>query len=293
MNAKQRMILAMIFFGTISLFVKNIPISSGEIALFRAVIATIVIFIYQCISGNRLRLSSIRRDLPALFVSGAMIGFNWILLFQAYRYTTVSIATLSYYFAPVIVMAVSPLLFKESLTPKQLICFLMATVGLVLIIGVNGIGKAGSNITGIGFGISAAVLYASIILTNKSIKNVTGIDRTLIQFVAAILVLIPYVWVTSGIHVQSLPLSGLLSLAVLGVVHTGICYCLYFSSIKELRGQEVSILSYIDPFVAILVSVLVLGEPLLPMQILGGIMILGFTLWNEVKFDLFRKKEGA
>lgn len=283
MEAKLKIIISMAIFGTLAIFVKNIPLSSGEIALFRAIIAAVVIIIYKLAIGKKILFSDIKKDLPILFVSGTAIGFNWILLFQAFNYTTVSIATLSYYFAPVIIMVACPILFKEKLTIKQIVCFVMATIGLIMVIGVSGMEKSSNNLVGIGFGLGAAVLYATVVLLNKYIKNVTGIDKTLIQFFAAIIVLTPYVLATSGIHIDSLDKIGIINLLVLGIVHTGICYCLYFSSLKDLKGQEASILSYIDPLVAIIVSVTVLGESILFIQIIGGMMILGFTLLNEIK----------
>jgi RarD protein len=283
MEAKLKIIISMAVFGTIGVFVKNIPLSSGEIALFRAIIAAAVIIIYKLLIRNKMLFSEIKKDLPILFVSGVAIAFNWILLFQAYNYTTVSIATLSYYFAPVIVMIVSSILFKEKLTIKQVVCFIMATIGLIMVIGVSGMEKSGTNLIGIGFGLGAAVFYATVVLLNKFVKNVTGIDKTLIQFLAAIIVLTPYVLATTGTHIGSLGNIGIVNLLILSIVHTGICYCLYFSSLKDLKGQEVSILSYIDPLIAIIVSVTILGEPINLMQIIGGMMILGFTLLNEIK----------
>lgn len=282
MGAKIKIIFSMVVFGTMGILVKNIKLSSGEIALFRAIIATVAIIIYKLISGNKIVFKKLKKDLPILFLSGAAMGFNWIFLFEAYNYTTVSIATLSYYFAPVIVMIVCPILFREKITIKQIICFFMSTVGLIMVIGVGGMEKSNSNSIGIGFGLAAAVLYATVIILNKFIKNVTGIDRTLIQFFAAIIVLIPYITLTTGINIGSLDKIGIISIIILGLLHTGICYCLYFASLKDLRGQEAAILSYIDPLVAIIVSVTILGEGINSIQIIGGVMILGFTLLNEI-----------
>lgn len=283
MGAKLKIIISMTVFGTIGLFVKNIPLASGEIALFRAIIAAISIIIYQLFSRKRIRFSEIKKDLPLLFLSGAVMGFNWILLFEAYNYTTISIATLSYYFAPVVVMIVCPILFKEKMTLKQIACFIMSTIGLILIIGVDGADMGVNNLKGIGLGLGAAVFYATVIILNKFIKNVTGIDRTLLQFFAAIIVLTPYVFATSGINLSSAGKLGILNLLIVGVIHTGIIYCLYFSSLKNLKGQEAAIISYIDPLVAIIVSVMILGETITMMQIAGGLLILGFTLLNEIK----------
>ena len=127
MQAKFKIILSMAVFGTLGIFIKNIPLSSGEIALFRAVIAAISILLYKFVKNEKIPFDEIKKDLLLLFLSGTAMGFNWIFLFQSYRYTSVSIATLSYYFAPVIVMAVCPILFRENLNLKQIICFVMST----------------------------------------------------------------------------------------------------------------------------------------------------------------------
>lgn len=291
MKAKFKMIFSMITFGTIAIFVKNIPLSTGEISLFRAIIGLIVISIYQLFSGNRIVISEIKKDFPILFLSGVVMGFQWVLLFQAYKYTTVSLATLSYYFAPVLLIILSAFILKEKLTKKQIICFSMATLGLVLIIGVKGGDISNTNTLGILYGVGAAVLYATVLFLNKLIKNVTGMDRTIIQFIAAVIVLTPYVIVTSGINILQINTSGLISLLILGAFHTGFVYCLFFSSLKDLKGQEAAILSYIDPLVSILVSVAVLRESMSPLQIIGGAMILGFTLINELSTDRFKSSK--
>lgn len=278
--SKLLMALAMLVFGTLAPFVRNINVSSGELALYRAVMAALLVGGFLLATRQKISVKSIKKELLLLVLSGAAMGFNWILLFQAYKYTTVSVATLSYYFAPVIVMIVCPLLFKERLTTKQIICFVMSTAGLVLITGTAGGGA--QDLVGIAFGLGAALLYATVMLLNKFIKGVTGLHRTLIQFLAAIVVLVPYVAFTSGFNFVALDKVGWICLLVVGIVHTGITYCMYFSSLKELPGQEVAILSYIDPLVAVLVSVIVLKEGITIPQIIGGALILGFTLWSEL-----------
>lgn len=280
-GAKIMLSVSMAIFGTLGLFTRNILLSSGELALYRAVLATGVILIYLAATKQRIDLEAIKKEIPLLLVSGIAMGINWILLFQSYRYTTISIATLSYYFAPVIVTVVCPFLFHEKLTGKQILCFCMSTVGLVLIIGIGNMGQGGKDWLGILFGLGAAVFYAAVILLNKFIKRVAGVHRTLLQFFAAILILIPYVAGTGGMHLTGLNASGWLCLLTVGIVHTGITYCMYFSALKDLTGQEAAILSYIDPLVAVLVSVVILGEQMTFMQVLGGMLILGFTLWNE------------
>ena len=278
-NARLTLCFAMAVFGTLGLFTRYISVSSGELALYRAVLASLLQFGYFAVTGQKLELKAIGKELPLLLLSGALMGINWILLFQAYRYTTVSVATLIYYFAPLIVTVVSTFLFREKLTRKQIFCFAMSTLGLVLIVGIGDLGS--TNPKGVLFGLSAACFYAAVVLLNKFIKNVGGIQRTLLQFLAAIVVLTPYVALTSGFQLAALNSTGWICLLVVGLIHTGIMYCLYFNSVQHLPGQEVSILSYIDPLMAVVVSVAILREPLTLSQALGGAMILGFTLWNE------------
>lgn len=275
------LIASMVIFGTLGPFVRNISVSSGELALYRAVMATVLIAVFMLITNPQIPFARIKKEVPLLLISGAAMGINWILLFEAYKRTTVSVATLSYYFAPVIVTLICPLLFKEKLTFKQIVCFVMSTIGLVMITGIGDLGK-GSHFTGILFGLGAAVFYATVILLNKFIKNVEGIHRTFLQFIAAVIVLIPYVMLTSGVTLGTLDGIGWINLLIVGVVHTGVTYCMYFSSLKELPGQKAAILSYIDPLVAVLVSVTVLSESMTPWQVVGGALILGFTLWNEI-----------
>ncbi len=281
MSPRTMLIASMAIFGTLGPFVRNISVSSGELALYRAVMAAGLIGVFLLVTKQKIPFDKIKKEIPLLLASGVAMGINWILLFEAYKHTTISVATLSYYFAPVIVTVVCPILFKEKLTGKQIVCFIMSTLGIVMITGIGDMGS-GSNIIGILFGLGAAVFYATVILLNKFIKNVEGIHRTFMQFLSAVVTLIPYVMLTSGVTLGGMDSVGWINLLIVGLIHTGVTYCMYFSSLKELPGQKVAILSYIDPLVAVLISVTILGETMTLWQIIGGILILGFTLWNEI-----------
>jgi len=281
MTPRTMLIASMAIFGTLGPFVRNISVSSGELALYRAIMATGLVGVFLIVTKQKIPFEKIKKEVPLLLASGVAMGINWILLFEAYKHTTISVATLSYYFAPVIVTVVCPLLFKEKLTGKQIVCFIMSTLGIVMITGIGDMG-GGNNIIGILFGLGAAVFYATVILLNKFIKNVEGLHRTFMQFIAAVVTLIPYVMLTSGVTLGGMDSVGWINLLIVGLVHTGITYCMYFSSLKELPGQKVAILSYIDPLVAVVISVTVLGETMTLWQVIGGLLILGFTLWNEI-----------
>lgn len=273
-NAKLFMVLSMTVFGSIALFVKNINLPSAEIALFRSLIAIVLIGAVLLVTRRKIEFKNIKKDVLLLFLSGAVMGFNWIFLFEAYNFTSVSVATLSYYFSPVLVVIFSSLLFKEKLTLKTIICFIIALIGMVLIIGVNNLSLGAGSAKGVFLGLIAALLYALVVLLNMFIKNVSDLERTFLQFLSAAIVLLPYVLFTGGINLLTLNTKGIISLLIVGVFHSGICYCLYFASIKRLKGSQVAVLSYIDPLVAVIISFLFLKEPFTLTQALGGLMIL-------------------
>ena len=277
-----KMIASTAIFGTLSLFIRHIPLTSAEVALFRAAVGLGCILAAKGLAKKGLPLKSMGREGLLLFLSGAAMGFNWIFLFEAYKYTTVSVATLSYYFAPVIVMVACPLLFGERMTKKQLICSVGSTLGLVLVVNPGGLTEGGDPLRGVLFGLAAAALYATVILMNKRLTRVSGIDRTVLQFGAAAAVLLPYILLTTGFHFERMDAPGWLCLLAVCLIHSALAYILYFSALRELPGQEAAVLSYIDPLVAVLISLTVLAEPVAPVQLVGGVMILAFTLANEL-----------
>ena len=272
------MVLSMTVFGTISLFVRYLPLASGEIALYRSVIASLPIGIYLLLSKRKCRFDLSKKQGLLLILSGLCLGTNWILLFEAYRYTTVATATLCYYFAPVLVTAASSLFFRERLTKLQMLCFAASTAGLILMTGFGELQKDG---VGIMLGIGAAFFYALTVLLNKYIGEVAGLERTFLQFLSAAVILALYVTLTDGFHLSALNTMGWAVLLTVGLVHTGMAYLLYFAAVAVLPGQQIAVLSYIDPLVAVLISVFVLSEPVSATQMVGGGMILVFSLLNE------------
>ena len=259
--SKVFFIISVFIFGTISLFVKNINLSSEEIALYRAMIAFSCLFVFLVVQGKLVSFERIKKQIISFAISGALMGFNWILLFESYNYTSVSVATLAYYFAPVIVTFVSSFVFKEKLSAKNKLCILFSFLGIILVSGIIEEHFSKSNFMGF-----------------------DAINRTLIQFAFAIIVLLPYVLIKRGINIFSIDDISLINLLILGIVHTGIVYCLYFYSIKNMLGQEIGILSYIDPVVAICLSVIVLEETMSLIQYIGSIIIIAFAIVNEIRF---------
>lgn len=282
-TARLSIIVSMLIFGTIGIFVRHVPLPSSVIALVRGVVGTLFLLIFCCLHKTPLRREAIQKNLGLLVLSGACIGFNWILLFEAYRYTTVATATLCYYLAPVFVILAAPILFGEKLTARKGGCVVAALVGMVFVSGVTPAGFSGvGELLGILFGVGAAVLYASVVLMNKKLTQVQAFERTIVQLGAAALALLPYVLITQwGVDMDWSGLS-VPFLLVMGIVHTGIAYALYFGGIKELPAQTSALLSYIDPVSAIILSAVFLGERLTASGMIGAVLVLGATLLSEL-----------
>ena len=288
MNAKIKIITAMVTFGTIGIFVRYIPLPSSIIALVRGVLATIFLLTVMAAGKRRPDRTAIRRNLALLVISGGMIGFNWILLFEAYNYTSVAVATLCYYLAPVFVIIASPFVLGEKLTMRKTLCVISALAGMVMVSGViqnyvSGGNAEDLNLTGVLLGIGAGALYATIILMNKKLKNISSYDTTVMQLAAASIVLVPYCLLTVDIGSLEVTPGSAVLLVIVGIVHTGIAYVLYFGSIKELPAQTVAIFSYIDPILAVLLSAFLLKESMDMLSISGAILILGSTFVSEMK----------
>ncbi|MBR5228654.1 MAG: EamA family transporter [Firmicutes bacterium] len=282
-KSKLAIISAMTIFGTIGIFRKFIPLPSSFIAMARGYMGALFLIAVVLLKKEKINWESIKKNLLKLIISGGLIGFNWILLFESYQYTTVATATLCYYMAPIFVILVSPFFFKEKLTAKKAICVAVALFGMVLVSGILDAGFSGmSEMKGIIFGLGAAVLYASVVVINKHIKNISAYDKTILQLASAAIVVSPYVFLTEDVGAMTFEPLAVIMLAILGIVHTGIAYFLYFGSMDDLPAQTVALFSYIDPVVAILLSAFVLREGFTIAGIIGAVLVLGSTLISEM-----------
>lgn len=287
-NAEQRalfsLIFSMVIFGTIGIFRRHIALSSGVLAMARGFIGAAFLLLIIALKREKLSKAAIKKNFRLLILSGACIGLNWILLFEAYRYTTVATATLCYYLAPIFVIMASPFILKERLSNRKVLCVLVALAGMVLVSGVLQTGFGGlAEMKGVLFGLGAAAFYASVILMNKKIIDIPAYDKTIVQLVCAATVLVPYVLLTGELAAAEWSGIGFVLVLVVGILHTGVTYALYFGSMTQLKAQTVAIFSYIDPIVAILLSAVLLQEKMDGLTILGTVMILGAAVYSELR----------
>lgn len=301
MSSTLKVLLSVLMWGSIGVFVKNISLGAVQIAFLRGIIGTIFLGLIILIkkyfekknneddsdSKDKLVLD---RNVLILILSGVAIGLNWVFLFNSYNYTTVSNATIIYYLAPIIVIILSPIFLKEKLTLKRVMAVVFSMCGLILIVNTQLDSSLSQNlIKGVINAFLAATLYASVIILNKFIKNIDDYKRTFIQLLTASLVLLPLIIYKNPIIFKDL--KSILLMLILGIFHTGIAYCLYFSAIKDLKAQSIAILGYIDPASSVLFSIILLREPFSIWQLIGGIIILVSAYVAERKPNKEKIKE--
>ncbi|MGN0986285.1 MAG: DMT family transporter [Otoolea sp.] len=286
-NNKQSylmLITSLFIVGTIGIFRRYIPLSSSLLAFFRGLTGSVSLFVFVKLRGRGHWEKIERRKFAGLILNGAFLGINWILLFEAFRYTTIAKATLCYYMQPTIVLLLSPLVFKERLTGRKLLCALASLVGMVFVSGVfGGEGAPAEDVKGILFGFGAACFYAAVVILNKKITDIDAYQKTILQLFAAAVVLLPYLLVTGGFGGIDVNARLVVLLLIVGVIHTGVAYALYFGSMSGLRAQTISMLSYIDPVVAMIVSAILLGEGMTGGGIIGAALILGSAVISEME----------
>jgi RarD protein len=280
-SSLRMLIASMVIFGTIGVFRRYIPLPSASIAALRGIVGAAFLLALTAIRRKKPDRAAIRGNLALLLISGAVMGVNWIALFEAYRFTSVAVATLCYYMAPVFVILVSPVLLGEKLTARKGLCVAAALLGMVLVSGVLEGGAVGS-VRGVLLGRAAAALYAAVILMNKKMKPMPGMDRSVVQLFAAGIVVLPYALLTGFRGSEALTLRTALLLAVICLVHTGLAYVLYFGSMEDLPAHTIALLGYIDPVVAVLLSALLLHEALTPLILLGAVLIIGAAILGEL-----------
>ena len=291
MSRSKNLILfvaSMVIFGTNGLIVANISLGSAEIVLMRTFLGSLFLLAIVLVKRS-FSFADLKADLIPATIGGAALGLNWVLLFSAYRSAGVGLSTLTYYCGPIIVLALSPVLFREKLTWNKLLAIAAVAVGMFCITGDI---EPGSDVqTGILFGGGAALLYASLIVANKRVKRLSGLNCAMYELIVAFFVVLISL-VASNVKLPVIPAAeDIVWVLVIGLVNTGLAYYLYFSSLQKLPGQTVALVCYIDPLTALLVSGAFLGEKLFAVQIAGAVLILGGACLGELKFKKTENKK--
>lgn len=271
-------ILALLLFGSNGIVASFISMNSYEIVLLRTLLGSLLLLAIFLLSKGKFTFYKNKKHFLYLAVSGITMGTSWMLLYEAYTSIGVSISSLLYYCGPVIVMVLSPFLFNEKLTIYKVIGFISVLCGVFLVNG-NALSD-GSNTFGILCGVLSAVMYAFMVIFNKKATSITGLENSTLQLIISFLTVAVFIGIKQGV-IMDIPTESILPLLILGFINTGIGCYFYFSSIGNLPVQSVAICGYLEPLSAVLFSVLILRETMLPIQIIGAVLILGGAILGE------------
>lgn len=277
-NAYFKYIIALLLFGSNGIVASNIHLPSVEIVFWRTLIGSLLLVVIFLATRQKITFIKEKRDTLFIVLSGIAMGTSWMFLYEAYSQIGVSLASLSYYCGPVIVMALSPILFKEKLTKNKFMGFFSVLIGIFLVNGTVS-GKE-LNIFGIFCGLMSAVMYSFMVILNKKATKVQGLENSTIQLIVSFLTVAVFVGFKTGYQIT---ISGndLLWVMVIGLLNTGVGCYFYFSSIGKLPVQTVAICGYLEPLSAVILATIILGETMLPLQILGAIPIIGGAVFGE------------
>ena len=282
-KAKICYILSMLIFSTIGILRRNILLSSDFISFVRGLLGSICVVLFLFITKKKIDKDGVKSNLILLLTSGICIGLNWVFLFESYNYTSVATGTLCNYMCPIIVIILSPLILKEKLNLINVICVVVSLIGMVFVSGILETGFNDKNtLIGVCFGLISAFLYATVIFLNKKMKQVDSYSKTLIQLFSIAVVMFIYTMFNKGFPNEHLELKVIILLIVIGVVYTGVAYVLYFTGMKDMKAQNIAILSIIDPVFAVILSAIILSEPLSILTIIGAVLILSSTVVSEL-----------
>ena len=274
--ARLQLIFTMLLFGTIGTLSRYINMPSSIICLGRAFFGVITILILLTARKEKPDREAIMRNKWWLLLSSTLMCCNWICQFEAFKYTTMQ---------PVFYILAGAVVLKEKLTAKKLLCVAAAFCGMILVSGVLQTGLHISELKGVIFGVSGGFFYAMVVLINKYMKDISPVNTTIMQMALVSLIMLPYSAATGAFGAINITVTGISCLLVLGVLHTGIGYIIYFDAVNKLPTQTVGILSYIDPVEAVLLSAFFLKEPINIYTVIGAVMILGAAAVSELTDD--------
>ena len=266
----------MLLFGTLGLFVRQAHVAGDVLAFLRTLIGAAFLGVLLLLQRHRIQKIG-GRQLLYVLLSAAFLGFNWVFLFEAYAAATISIATVIYYTAPLLALLAAVFLFHESVTLRIVLGIVLTMGGLLCITQVTG---TAVQLKGILFAAAAALCYAGVLLTNQFLHDIDGLYFTFLQLLCSAGILFVYLLLEGRIHlIPELPAASWPWIMCIAVVHTGVAYALYFTSLHHLTSSQAAVGSYLDPCIALLLSIFLLREPSTLMQgigiaaIVGGIII--------------------
>jgi drug/metabolite transporter (DMT)-like permease len=260
--------LATVLFGLAGLFGKWITLSPFLIVLGRVLFASLALGFFLMLSKLSLRVI-VRRRAVLLFLLGGILAAHWVAFFQSIRVSSVAVGLLSYSCFPIFTVFLEPLLFKERISLRNLLCSCLCVVGVFGIVPHFDLGNAVYR--GVLWGLLSGLAFAVLTVFNRRLSQAhSSLAIAFFEDLFAALFLGPFLFISVT------PIGGrnMLLIVFLGVICTAGSHTLFIKGMRHIRAQTASVISALEPVYGIVLAFLLLGERPAPRTLIGGAIIL-------------------
>ncbi len=278
MSDSLKYFISVFLYGTLGFFLAFIDVNSEFVVFCRGTFGCLFILVLLAIKKQKLDIEAIKKNFIYLVICGISLGLNEIFLFMGYKYA-VSLASLGNYTAPITIIILSAILYKDKLSIKQVLCILASFIGIVCLTGV--FSDNNSDIRGLIFGLCGSIGFVTLVFMNKKLKDIGPYDKTIVQLLFSSFTTLPLIFINES-YLISYDIKTISILLMLGIIHTGFAYCLYFDSINTLSPIKIAIIGYVEPVMSVLIGALFLNESMDTYAIVGTLLILGSAIISEL-----------
>ncbi len=278
MSDSLKYFISVFLYGTLGFFLAFIDVNSEFVVFCRGTFGCLFILVLLFMKKQKLDIEAIKKNFKYLVISGISLGINEIFLFIGYKYA-VSLASLGNYTAPISIIVLSAILYKDKLSIKQIMCILASFIGVVCLTGV--FTGNNSDIRGLIFGLCGSIGFVFLVFMNKKLKDIGPYDKTIVQLMFSSLTTVPLILINKS-YLISYDIKTVSVLLMLGIIHTGFAYILYFDSINTLSPIKIAVIGYVEPVMSVLIGALFLKESMDIYAIIGAILIIGSAITSEL-----------
>ena len=262
---------AVLLFGLAGVISKGITTGSMMITFGRVFFSSITLYILCMATRTSIKLKS-KSDFMWLVITGAVLALHWFSFIESVRVASVAVGTITFSTFPLFVTFIEPVMFREKLRLKSVICAIVMLIGVFVLVPLDDL--AGFSPAGLAWGMLSALTYA--LLSFSAVYP--GSVVCFYEQSAAAVVLLPFVAVmrpaVTGIDITLI--------AVLGVFCTAFAHSLFVSSLRRVKVQTAGIIAGMESVYGIILAALVLKMPPTARELIGGAIVLGVSLYTTI-----------
>ena len=257
--------------GFISILVSAVDLDATVLVFYRLLLAAVTIAAIACVTGRAGSLSP-GQSWPGVAALGVVLAMHWTLFFLTIKLSSVAVAVVTVYTAPVFISVVAPLVLPETRSKVAVGALVPATTGIVLIALA---GENGGHVRplAVATGLGAAATYAVLVIGGKRLRlRMSPVTLAFWLYVTATVALAPLLVTAERVLPNSWQETG--ALLLLGVVFTGVSGIIYVTLLGLVTAQAIGVLAFLEPVSAAVLAWALLGQSLGPAVLVGGALVL-------------------